>query len=110
VPTLNLRTMQELLPKQGVYVTETFLRGKLYQSATNVGMRPTFDGKKLTVETHLLDFDENLTEGPMEIRFLTRLRDERKFSGPDALREQILKDVLNARKVFEMNSRAGASG
>jgi riboflavin kinase/FMN adenylyltransferase len=109
VPTLNLKTAQELLPKLGVYATETFLRGKTYKSATNVGMRPTFEGKKITIETHVLDFDENLTDGPMEVRFLTRLRDERKFPGAEALREQILEDVQNARKFFEMSSKAEAN-
>jgi len=109
VPTLNQKTPQELLPRLGVYATETFLQGRCYQSATNVGTRPTFEGKKITIETHLLDFNENLTDGPMEIRFLTRLRGEQKFPGPEALREQILKDIQNARKFFEMSSRADAN-
>jgi riboflavin kinase/FMN adenylyltransferase len=100
VPTLNLKTEQELLPKRGVYATETFVAGRAFKSVTNVGMRPTFDGLKLTIETHLFDFDEMLTSGPMEIRFVKRLRDEQKFSGPEALKAQILKDIEQAKEYF----------
>lgn len=68
-PTLNLATEQELLPARGVYATETIVRGQTYRSATNVGMRPTFDGTKLAIESHLFDFSEEITSGPMEVRF-----------------------------------------
>ncbi|MGD0427992.1 MAG: bifunctional riboflavin kinase/FAD synthetase [Candidatus Acidiferrales bacterium] len=100
VPTLNLATEQETLPKTGVYVTETVLTGGNYRSVTNVGVRPTFDGKRLAIESHLFDFGEALTAGQMKIRFLQRLRDEEKFSGPEALREQVLKDISRAKEVF----------
>jgi riboflavin kinase / FMN adenylyltransferase len=97
VPTLNLVTEQECLPKIGVYVTETVVEGKSYRAATNVGVRPTFDGGRVAVESHLFDFSRNLTDGPMEVRFLKRLRDERKFAGPAELREQVLKDIVQAK-------------
>jgi riboflavin kinase / FMN adenylyltransferase len=100
VPTLNLATEQETLPKTGVYVTETVLAGGTYRSVTNIGVRPTFDGKRLAIESHLFDFAEALTAGAMKLRFLQRLRDEQKFSGPEALREQVLKDIQRAKKVF----------
>src|SRR5271163_2066049 len=64
VPTLNLATEQECLPKDGVYATETMVEGKTYHSATNIGVRPTFDGKRLAIESHLIDFSRNLTSGP----------------------------------------------
>jgi riboflavin kinase / FMN adenylyltransferase len=104
VPTLNLATEQECLPKMGVYATETIVDGKLYGSATNVGMRPTFDGTRLAIESHLLDFAQQLTDGPMEVRFCTRLRDEQKFAGPQTLREQVLKDIEQAREFFRSKS------
>jgi riboflavin kinase/FMN adenylyltransferase len=100
VPTLNLATEQETLPKTGVYVTETVLSGGTYRSVTNVGVRPTFDGKRLAIESHLFDFAEALTTGLMKVRFLQRLRNEQKFSGPEALREQVLKDIERAKEVF----------
>jgi riboflavin kinase / FMN adenylyltransferase len=100
VPTLNLSTEQELLPKSGVYATEAVVGGKTYRAATNVGNRPTFDGSHTTIESHLFDFNEMLTSGPLEVRFFKRLRDERKFSGPAELREQILRDIEQAKDYF----------
>jgi riboflavin kinase / FMN adenylyltransferase len=102
VPTLNLATEQECLPKNGVYVTETSVRGRLYRSVTNVGVRPTLDGTRLTIESHLFGFSEDVTSGRMEIRFRMRLRDEQKFAGPEALREQILRDIERAQHYFEV--------
>jgi riboflavin kinase / FMN adenylyltransferase len=99
-PTLNMAPEQELLPKLGVYATESMVGGKLYSSVTNVGTRPTFDGTGVTVESHLFGFSENLAGGRMEVRFCERIRDERKFSGPDALRAQIARDIETARKFF----------
>ncbi|HEX4074865.1 MAG TPA: bifunctional riboflavin kinase/FAD synthetase [Candidatus Acidoferrales bacterium] len=100
VPTLNLATEQETLPKNGVYATEVTVGGKTYRAATNVGVRPTFDGARVTIESHLFDFSESLISGQMEVHFWTRLRDEQKFPGPDALRRQILKDIEEARRYF----------
>lgn len=106
VPTLNLATNQELLPKHGVYATEVLLDGCAYQAATNVGVRPTFDGATTTVESHLLDFDEDRRTGPMEVRFLIRLRDEQKFANPQALREQVLRDIERAHGYFRTSRAA----
>jgi riboflavin kinase/FMN adenylyltransferase len=100
VPTLNLATEQECLPKNGVYATESIVEGKKYRSATNIGVRPTFDGQRLAIESHLFDFSENLTSGAMEVRFWKRLRDEKKFSGPEALRDQVLRDISEAQAYF----------
>ena len=100
-PTLNLAPEQELLPAIGVYATETRVGGRLHRSASNVGVRPTFDGRGLTVESHLFDFSEKITSGPMEVRFWKRLREEHKFSGAEALRAQIAKDLARARTFFQ---------
>jgi riboflavin kinase/FMN adenylyltransferase len=101
VPTLNLATEQETLPKLGVYATETTIGSSDYHSVTNVGTRPTFEGSKLAIETHLFNFSENLTSGPMTVRFRTRIRDEKKFSGPEELKQQILQDIETAKQYFE---------
>jgi riboflavin kinase/FMN adenylyltransferase len=100
VPTLNLATEQELLPKDGVYATEAVVEGKTYRAATNVGVRPTFDGAHRTVESHLFDFNEDLTSGKLQVRFRRRLRDELKFSGPAELRAQVLRDIEQAKEYF----------
>jgi riboflavin kinase/FMN adenylyltransferase len=103
-PTLNLRVDQELLPAGGVYITRTLLQGesKSRRSVTNIGVRPTFDGATLSVETHLLDFSGTITTKRMELRFWKRLRSEKKFSGPDELRAQIAKDIASANRFFTL--------
>jgi riboflavin kinase/FMN adenylyltransferase len=108
-PTLNLAAEQELLPKLGVYATECAVGGKLYAAVTNVGTRPTFDGAGITVESHLFGFSGAVTGGPMEVRFHARLRDEQKFSGPEALRAQIARDIEAARNFFSEKTLAGHS-
>ncbi len=99
-PTLNLLPEQECLPARGVYATETLVEGRAFPAATNVGVRPTFGGEQLVVESHLLDFRETVTAGRLEVRFHERLREERKFPSADALREQIADDVERTRRFF----------
>ncbi len=103
--TLNLTPEQELLPGKGVYATETQVRGRWYRSATNVGVRPTFAGGPLSVESHLLNFSKKIRGGAMKVRFWKRLRDERKFSGPKALRAQIARDIAQTRRFFAGRSK-----
>ncbi len=107
VPTLNLATEQELLPRNGVYATEVILGGRRFPSATNIGVRPTFDGTRLAIESHLFDFGEQLTSGRMEIQFRMRLRDEQKFASVDALREQVLRDIERAKEYFRDAAKSG---
>jgi riboflavin kinase/FMN adenylyltransferase len=101
-PTLNLVPEQELLPARGVYITRTLLEGETrsHRSVTNIGMRPTFNGSSLSVETHLLDIQPETTPRRIEVRFWKRLREEKKFSGPEELRAQIARDIANADKFF----------
>lgn len=101
-PTLNLVAEQGLLPGRGVYITRTCLDGgkRSLRSVTNIGMRPTFDGSALSVETHLLDAQLATTPKRIEVRFWKRLRDEKKFSAPDELRVQIARDIACANKFF----------
>jgi phosphoribosyl 1,2-cyclic phosphate phosphodiesterase len=101
-PTLNLAAEQELLPARGVYVTRTCLDGETrsHRSVTNVGVRPTFNGSALSIETHLLDAQLAAAPRRIEVRFWKRLREEKKFSGPEELREQIARDIARANKFF----------
>lgn len=107
VPTLNLATCDQILPANGVYATEVRVRGKVHQAATNVGVRPTFDGAGVTVESHLVDFSEDLSEGPMHVRFWERIRGEQSFASPRELREQVLRDVDRAKAYFAAMKVAG---
>jgi riboflavin kinase/FMN adenylyltransferase len=106
VPTLNLAPEQEILPRTGVYVTETVAAGRRYPSVTNVGIRPTFDGKTVSVESHLFEFSANVGAGRMEVHFWRRLRAEKKFRSPEALKVQIERDVRKARAFFDHMARA----
>jgi riboflavin kinase/FMN adenylyltransferase len=109
-PTLNLKPDQELLPGRGVYITRTFFPGmqRSVRSVTNVGMRPTFNGSSLTVETHLIDAVPEATPARIEVRFWKRLRSEKKFSGPAELRAQIAKDIRQAGRFFSLLRRTRA--
>jgi riboflavin kinase/FMN adenylyltransferase len=69
---------------------------------TNIGTRPTFSGTALTVETHLLNLGCEIAPSRIELRFWKRLRSERKFSGPEALRAQIARDIRSANRFFTM--------
>ena len=109
VPTINLARYEELVPKDGVYVTWTRVGTERFDSVTNVGNRPTFGAELFAIETHLLNFHpiELTPETEVEICFLERLRDEIKFPSVEALREQIARDVKKARRYFHLLQRAG---
>jgi len=102
VPTLNLQTPAEVIPKNGVYITRTrdTETGDRWNSITNVGTRPTFDGDSLSIETFLLSSFDGLTPGRISVEFLRRVREERKFDSPEALKQQILRDVGRAQAFF----------
>jgi phosphoribosyl 1,2-cyclic phosphate phosphodiesterase len=104
-PTLNLAPDQELLPARGVYITRTQLPGEsgTRSSVTNIGIRPTFDGSSLTVETHILDPLDNVPSPEhIEVQFWHRLREEKKFASPDELRAQIALDIACAHHFFHL--------
>ncbi|HEY2546449.1 MAG TPA: bifunctional riboflavin kinase/FAD synthetase [Candidatus Acidoferrum sp.] len=101
-PTLNLAAEQELLPAKGVYVTRTRFDGdaRTRRSVTNIGVRPTFNGSTLSVETHLLEMPGEIAPARIEVHFWKRIREEKKFSGPEELRAQIARDIKAANNFF----------
>ncbi|HMQ03158.1 MAG TPA: bifunctional riboflavin kinase/FAD synthetase [Pyrinomonadaceae bacterium] len=100
-PTANLRPHNRVIPKFGVYATATLVDGTWLRSITNIGVRPTF-GKDLepSIESYIFDFDRELYGDVLRVRFLHRIRDERKFNGIDELRAQIESDSARARNYF----------
>jgi riboflavin kinase/FMN adenylyltransferase len=106
VPTINLAPYAGLLPADGVYVTEMRIDGETFQAVTNVGHRPTFGTDSFAVESHILDFHPlALSEDTvLDLTFLRRLRGEKKFDSPEALKAQILVDVQRARRWFHLRS------
>jgi riboflavin kinase/FMN adenylyltransferase len=106
VPTVNLAPYGELLPGFGVYVTRLTVAGRRFKAVTNVGNRPTFEGVGFGVETHILDFEplDLVEETPVELEFLLRLRGERTWPSPEALKAQIFRDVARAERYFRLSA------
>jgi riboflavin kinase/FMN adenylyltransferase len=104
VPTANLRSENELIPRRGVYVTRLTVEGNRRGSVTNIGVRPTVTGfdssAPLAIESHVLDFNQDLYGRRVILEFFVRLREERRFRDRDALVEQIGRDVDRARRYF----------
>ncbi len=103
VPTLNLATNAEVIPAGGVYVTRTrdLDSARAWNSVTNIGYRPTFgDSDRLSIETFLLDPLTGDAPRRIRVEFPARLRSERRFESPDALKAQILRDAAAARNYF----------
>jgi riboflavin kinase / FMN adenylyltransferase len=100
-PTANIRMPAIVSPRTGVYVVEAEVDGKTYGGAANLGYNPTFGDTDLSLEAHLFDFDGDIYGKPITVRFIDRLRDELRFSGPDELIVQIRKDVDTAKKILK---------
>ena len=101
-PTANLNPRNRVIPLNGVYVTATLIEGEWRRSVTNIGTRPTFEsGTETSVETFVMNWSGDLYGDVVRVRFLHRLRDEKKFSSIDELKTQIERDVSRAVEYFE---------
>jgi riboflavin kinase/FMN adenylyltransferase len=103
IPTANLDIAEErAVPGPGVYACRAEVGAGRFRAVTNIGIRPTFadDQPKPVVETHLLGFDADLYGQELRLEFVDRLRDERRFPGPEALREQIGRDIRRAEEIL----------
>ncbi|MBA2502787.1 MAG: bifunctional riboflavin kinase/FAD synthetase [Pyrinomonadaceae bacterium] len=103
-PTANLQPQNRVIPRAGVYVTAVLVESAWRKSVTNIGVRPTFEGADAqpSVETYVLDWQGDLYGDVVRVRFLHRLRDERKFAGVDELKKQLGRDVERTRRYFAM--------
>ncbi|MCA1622448.1 MAG: bifunctional riboflavin kinase/FAD synthetase [Acidobacteria bacterium] len=100
-PTANLKPHNRVIPKFGVYATATLINNVWRRSITNVGIRPTFAGdKEPSIESYIFDFDGDLYGDVLRVRFLHKIRDEKKFGGIDELKTQIEKDTRRALNYF----------
>ena len=104
-PTANLHPEDFLiLPHKGVYITKTLMDGKFYPSLTNVGLNPTFgDVERISIETHLLDFSRDIYGKDIEVFFLSKIRNEKKFKSKEELIGQINRDIASAKEFFDIN-------
>ena len=99
-PTANLASRTEVIPQDGIYATLLELGSKMLLSVSSIGLNPTFGEGPRTIESFILDFDENIYGQEVSLSFVERLRSEAKFESVPQLVEQIRKDVLDARAVF----------
>ncbi|MEJ7711437.1 MAG: bifunctional riboflavin kinase/FAD synthetase [Pyrinomonadaceae bacterium] len=105
-PTANIQPQNRVVPRGGVYVTAALIDGAWRQSVTNIGSRPTFQtSAEPSIETHVLNWHGDLYGDVVRVRFLFRLRDERKFGSVGELQSQIQHDASRARKVFSAQRR-----
>jgi riboflavin kinase / FMN adenylyltransferase len=110
VPTINLAPYQELLPPNGVYVTQLRVAGEWFDAVTNIGTRPTFGADSFAVESHLLNFRPLVLDEqtPLRLLFLRHLREERRWPSPEALKEQIMRDVGQAKRYLHLMRLLGS--
>ena len=94
-----------IIPKVGIYATKVYVNGKIYYGATNIGYNPTVNGDNLSIETNILNFDEDIYGKVITIEFLERIRDEKKFNGIEELKSQLEKDTNYVCKKYICKSR-----
>jgi len=105
-PTANISLKDQIIkPKNGIYASRVIIDGKKYFGATNVGMNPTVNGKYLSIETNILDFDEDIYGKRVRIEFLEKIRDEKKFESLDELRKQLDLDTGFVRQKYLSNNK-----
>ena len=102
IPTANLALPEGLAePRHGVYACRVAVDGKIYGAVTNIGTRPTVDGRGVTVEPWILDYDGDLYGKELRLEFLQFLRPERKFPDLDALKAEILRNAAETREIVK---------
>lgn len=99
-PTANLKLVDELFPKPGVYAIWVEVDGQVQMGVANIGKNPTFGNDALSVEAHIIDFDGDLYGRDIRVHFVQRIRDEKKFNGIDELKDRITKDVDLGRQIL----------
>jgi len=98
--TANIQPKTEALPPEGVYVTRAVVEGRRIDGVTSIGSTPTFGGTESVIESHLFIEWEDFYGKNLALEFVARLRDQKKFDGPEQLREQIGRDVEQARAIL----------
>lgn len=101
VPTANISTANELVPREGVYAVKVGLKGRLLDGVANIGKNPTFGENLMSYEVHIFDFSENILGEDMKVHFIDRIRDEKTFSDIRSLQECILRDIGRAREILK---------
>ena len=104
-PTANLKPNKNLYPAEGVYAVWVFHHGERYRGAMNIGRNPTFKDRDLSLEVFIINFDKNIYDDTIEVRFVERIRGEKAFPSPDALVEQMRRDVSQVISILNEDER-----
>ncbi len=100
VPTANIETSSELVPKEGVYAAKVGIGEKVFDGVANIGRNPTFGEQRMNYEVHIFDFSENILGSDIRLFFIDRIRDEQTFPDFKVLQEHILRDIERAREIL----------
>lgn len=100
-PTANIDAGNQMVPPSGVYAVQVKLEGCMFAGVLNMGTRPTFNGEKFQIETHLFDFEKIIYGKKIEISFIEKIRAERRFPNPEMLVNQIRQDVTMAKAILK---------
>lgn len=102
-PTANIKPedIRKIIPKDGVYAVTVRLENNWYDAMMNIGIRPTFDGKQKILEAHIFDFDEDIYGKEIQVRFVKRIREEKKFKGKEELITQLKEDEKRAKEILK---------
>jgi len=105
-PTANIQPLEPLkmIPARGVYAAEVLFEDKAWPAMVNIGTRPTFNGEEEKIEAHILNFEGDLYNKTISIRFITRIRDEQKFDSVDALKNQLQADRTKTLDIFKLTA------
>ena len=105
-PTANIDTQNQVRPPNGVYAIRAKLEERWLEGVLNIGVRPTFNGTAVQVESHFFDFDETIYGKPVEIFLVEKIRSEQKFPNPETLIRQIRRDITDAVKILAESTHA----
>ncbi|NLK20809.1 MAG: bifunctional riboflavin kinase/FAD synthetase [Epulopiscium sp.] len=101
-PTANILPYKDrIYPPEGVFITRTKYKAKVYNSVTNIGFNPTVNGKVKNIETHMIDFNKSIYDEEIEVEFHKWIRKEQKFSNLQGLMSQLKLDVNESKRYFE---------
>ena len=102
---INIKKSKKIIPKDGVYTIQVIIKNKTYYGMLNIGYRPTVNGKNRRFEVHIFDFKSNIYDEKIKIKFLEKIRDEKKFKNLQLLKKQLIKDKITSIKIIEKNEK-----
>lgn len=101
IPTANIISLNDIIPKEGVYAVKVSLGGAVYDGVANIGKNPTFGDNPVSYEAHIFNFSGNILGKDIMLYFIERIRDEKAFTDIKALHDGIIRDIERARDILK---------